>query len=132
MKAWVLREYGDPMKVLELAEIDQPSPAPDQLLVQVEASGLAFPDLLRVQGLYQVTQPLGTAPGAEFVGRVVSGGGRKKNAPRTPPIGGAGKGEGKPAPYVVVRGRAGGPVPDRMPTAVAAPASKQQTVTSTP
>ena len=128
MKAWVLREYGDPMKVLELAEIDQPSPAPDQLLVQVEASGLAFPDLLRVQGLYQVTQPLGTAPGAEFVGRVVSGGESTTIAPGTRIMGVADIGDGTLAEYVVVRELAVGPVPDGMPTAVAATVSSNYVV----
>lgn len=120
MQAWVLREYGEPLAVLDRGELPEPEPAPHQLLVAVEAAGIAFPDLLRVQGLYQIAQPLGTAPGSEFVGRVVSGGADTTIAPGTRIMGAADIGDGALAEYLVVPEASACPVPDDMPTAVAA------------
>jgi NADPH2:quinone reductase len=120
MKAWVLQGYGDPHDVLVLGELERPSPNPDQLLVQVEASGIAFPDLLRVQGLYQITQPLGTAPGSEFVGRVVEAGPDTTIPVGARIIGAADIGDGSLAEYLVIRDKSAGVVPDDMPTSVAA------------
>ena len=120
MQAWVLRAYGDPMDAMAREEVDQPSPAPDQLLVEVEAAGIAFPDLLRIQGLYQIPQPLGTSPGSEFVGRVVDGGADTTIEPGTRVMGIADIGDGALAEYVVVREVSACPVSEEVPTAVAA------------
>jgi NADPH2:quinone reductase len=120
MQAWVLRAYGDPMEVLAREELKEPSPAPNQLLAKVDATGIAFPDLLRVQGLYQITQPLGTPPGSEFVGRVVGGGADTTIKPGTRIMGIADIGEGSLAEYVVVRENSACPIPEEMPAAVAA------------
>lgn len=120
MEAWVLRAYGDPVDVLAHEEVARPSPAPNQLLVEVEAVGIAFPDLLRIQGLYQIAQPLGTPPGSEFVGRVVEGGAETTIEPGTRVMGVADIGDGALASYVVVREVSACPVPEHMPTAVAA------------
>src|ERR1700674_954087 len=70
MRAWVLERYGEPNDVLALEDVPVPEPGPHQVLVDVEAVGVGFPDLLRVRGEYQIAQPLGTAPGSECVGRV--------------------------------------------------------------
>ena len=67
MKALVCREYG-PIENLAVEEIDPPRPGPGQVLVDVKASSLNFPDALMVQGLYQVKPPLPFSPGHEISG----------------------------------------------------------------
>jgi NADPH2:quinone reductase len=74
MHAWVLRELGEPADVLDLVELPTPQPAAHQTLVAVEGVGIAFPDLLRMRGEYQIHQPLGTPSGSELVGRVIASG----------------------------------------------------------
>jgi NADPH2:quinone reductase len=56
----------------ELAVRDVPSPRPGakQVVIDVKASALNFPDVLMVRGLYQTTPPLPFTPGAELVGVV--------------------------------------------------------------
>ena len=88
--------------------------------MKVEAAGIAFPDLLRIQGRYQIMQPLGTAPGSEFGGWVVAGGTATTIEPGTRVMGMADIGDGSLAEYVVVREASACVVPDDMPTAVAA------------
>ena len=50
MKAVVQSGYGDPAKVLRLAELDMPVPAEDQVLVRVVASSLNSGDWRKVTG----------------------------------------------------------------------------------
>ncbi len=40
MKATIYREYGEPLKVLSLEEIDRPEPKDDEVLIRVRAAGL--------------------------------------------------------------------------------------------
>ena len=67
MKALVCRQFG-PIENLAVEEIDPPRPGPGQVLVDVKASSLNFPDALMVQGLYQVKPPLPFSPGHEIAG----------------------------------------------------------------
>jgi len=69
VKALVCREFG-PIENLTVEEIDAPRPGPGQVLVDVKASSLNFPDALMVQGLYQVKPPLPFSPGHEIAGVV--------------------------------------------------------------
>ena len=69
MKALLCREYG-PIDRLKVEEVPSPRPGPDQLVVEVKASSLNFPDALLVQGLYQVKPPLPFSPGMELAGVV--------------------------------------------------------------
>lgn len=69
MKALLCREYG-PVEQLKVAEIPSPRPGPYEVVVQVKASSLNFPDALLVQGLYQVKPPLPFSPGMELSGIV--------------------------------------------------------------
>lgn len=71
MRRWRVDEVGDPAKVLRLEEVALPRPGPDEALLAVDAVGLNFPDLLQVQGGYQVKPPLPFTPGQEVAGRVV-------------------------------------------------------------
>jgi len=74
VKAWQITRHGDPVDVLELAEVPTPEPGPGQLLVRVLAAVANFPDVLMCQGTYQVRPPLPFTPGAELSGEVVSAG----------------------------------------------------------
>jgi NADPH2:quinone reductase len=58
VKAWQITRNGDPVDVLELAEVPTPTPGPGQLLVRVLAAVANFPDVLMCQGTYQVRPPL--------------------------------------------------------------------------
>jgi len=69
VKALVCREFG-PIENLAVQEIDAPNPGPGQVLVDVKAASLNFPDALMVQGLYQVKPPLPFSPGHEIAGVV--------------------------------------------------------------
>ncbi len=120
MRAWVLREHGDPLEVLELADVDPPSPKAGELLMSIEAAGLAFPDLLRVRGEYQITQQLGTVPGVEFVGRVGECGSGTSIPAGTRVMGVTQIGDGTLAELAVAREVDVCPIPEDMPTQHAA------------
>jgi NADPH:quinone reductase len=69
VKALLCREYG-PIDRLKVEEVPSPRPGPNELLVEVKASSLNFPDALLVQGLYQIKPPLPFSPGMELAGIV--------------------------------------------------------------
>ncbi|MEW5890398.1 MAG: NADPH:quinone oxidoreductase family protein [Pseudomonadota bacterium] len=69
MKALLCTEYG-PLDKLTVGELPSPTPGPGQVVIDVKASSLNFPDALMVQGLYQVKPPLPFSPGAELAGIV--------------------------------------------------------------
>lgn len=69
MKALLCREYG-PIGLLKVEEVPSPRPGPDEVVVEVKASSLNFPDVLLVQGQYQVKPPLPFSPGMELAGVV--------------------------------------------------------------
>jgi NADPH:quinone reductase len=74
MKAWQVRELGEPRDVLALAEVADPEPGPGQVLVRVLGAATNFPDVLMCRGGYQVRPPLPYTPGIELCGSVVSAG----------------------------------------------------------
>lgn len=69
MKAIVCRSYGLPEN-LKIEELPNPQPTEDQVLVDVVAAGVNFPDVLMVAGKYQSQPPFPFAPGSEAAGRV--------------------------------------------------------------
>ncbi|MFA7281063.1 MAG: NADPH:quinone oxidoreductase family protein [Sterolibacterium sp.] len=69
MKALVCSNFG-PLEQLSVQEIAEPKPKAKQVLIDVEAAALNFPDALMVQGIYQFKPPLPFTPGAEFSGVV--------------------------------------------------------------
>ena len=72
MKAWQIHELGEPKESLKVHEMDTPEPMAGQLLIEVDAVGLAFPDVLQCRGEYQVKPPLPFIPGGETAGRVIA------------------------------------------------------------
>jgi len=69
VKALLCREYG-PIDRLRVEEVPSPRAGPNEVVVEVKASSLNFPDALLVQGLYQVKPPLPFSPGMELAGVV--------------------------------------------------------------
>jgi NADPH2:quinone reductase len=74
VKAWQVRELGEPRDVLTLAEVPDPEPGPGQLLVRVLGAATNFPDILMCRGGYQVKPALPYTPGIELCGEVVAAG----------------------------------------------------------
>ena len=71
MRAWQVRELGDPMEVLRLVDVEPPPPAPGQVLIEVAAAAVNFADTLLCTGTYQDKPPLPFTPGLEVCGRVL-------------------------------------------------------------
>jgi NADPH:quinone reductase len=69
MKALLCRETG-PIERLRVEDVPSPRAGPREVVVEVKASSLNFPDALMVQGLYQVKPPLPFSPGMELAGIV--------------------------------------------------------------
>lgn len=67
MHAIVARQSGGP-EVLELAEVDRPTPGPGQLLIKVAATGVNFIETYQRGGMYKVAYPF--TPGSEAAGVV--------------------------------------------------------------
>jgi NADPH2:quinone reductase len=72
MKIWRLEQLGDPSEQLRLVEEDPPTVGAGEVLVDVEAVGLAFPDVLQCRGMYQVKTGPGFTPGGELSGRIAA------------------------------------------------------------
>jgi NADPH:quinone reductase len=70
MKAWVVTELGDADQMI-WTEMEEPKPGPDQVAIEVAASGPNFLDALMIAGCYQVKPPLPFVPGVEVSGTVI-------------------------------------------------------------
>src|SRR5229473_8666204 len=75
MKALVITRFGGP-EVLELQQVPDPHPGPEQTLVKVEAGGLNFADLLTARGGYPGTPKPPLVAGREFAGIEIASGRR--------------------------------------------------------
>jgi NADPH2:quinone reductase len=71
MRAIVCKEFGPP-ESLVLDEVDDPEPGAGQVVIDVHACAVNFPDVLIIQNLYQFKPPLPFSPGAEVAGVVRS------------------------------------------------------------
>lgn len=69
MKALVCTAYG-PLSQLSVQDLPSPRAGKGEVVIDVKAGSLNFPDALMVQGLYQVKPPLPFSPGAEAAGIV--------------------------------------------------------------
>ena len=69
MKALLCRQHGLP-DTLAYDEIDDPVPGAGEVVVDMRAAGVNFPDVLIIQNKYQAKPALPFAPGAEFAGVV--------------------------------------------------------------
>ena len=69
MKALLCKQHGLP-ETLVLEELPAPVPGEGEVVVAMKAAGVNFPDVLIIQGKYQIKPPLPFAPGAELAGIV--------------------------------------------------------------
>ena len=76
MRAVVLNEFGGP-EVMRLSEVSDPTPGPDEVLVDVAATALNRADILQRKGFYPNPIPAEyDIPGMEFSGTVAAIGSR--------------------------------------------------------
>ncbi|MES9591235.1 NADPH:quinone oxidoreductase family protein [Streptomyces sp. NPDC094045] len=111
MQAWRVHRNGEPSEVMRLEETDRPTPGDGQVLIEVLAANINFPDALLCRGQYQVRPPLPFTPGVEICGRTADG--RRVLATPALPHGGF-------AEYVVADEAALLPAPDTLDDAEAA------------
>ena len=71
MRAVVCTAWGGPETLL-LQNLPDPVPQPGEVLVQILAAGVNFPDVLIIQKKYQVQPEFPFIPGAEISGRVLA------------------------------------------------------------
>jgi len=71
MKALVCREYGAP-EALVLEEMPDPVAEAGEVLVDVAAAGMNFPDVLSIAGKYQIKTPPPFIPGSEAAGTIIA------------------------------------------------------------
>jgi len=77
MKAIVCTKYGHPLEVLQLKEVEKPSPTDDQVLVKVQAASINISDLAPIRGVFLarllgtgLLRPKRTRIGSDIAGRV--------------------------------------------------------------
>lgn len=73
---------------MEIQEVAEPAPKPNQLVVDVAYAGVVFPDVLQMPGEYQLRPELPFTPGWEVSGvvRVDAGGFRPSMSPSRPAV----------------------------------------------
>ncbi len=69
MRAVQCKEFGPP-ESLVVEEVADPTPGPGQVLIEVAAAGVNFPDVLVIQNKYQFKPSLPFTPGGEIAGTV--------------------------------------------------------------
>ena len=67
MKAFVCNEFG-PVDIHKVEDVTEPELLDGQVLIDVKAAGVSFPEVLIVQGLYQFKPPFPFIPGGEVAG----------------------------------------------------------------
>ena len=71
MRAVHISRLDGPAAV-EVVDVDEPVPGPDQVLIDVEVAGVSFPEVLQSRGAYQLKPDLPFVPGSEVAGVVRS------------------------------------------------------------
>jgi NADPH2:quinone reductase len=69
MKAIKVEEFGEP-EVLQLGEVEKPSPDEGEVLVEVKSAGVNYADTMRRRNQYVERQELPFTPGSEIAGTV--------------------------------------------------------------
>lgn len=72
MRAALVNEFGPPADALVVTDVADPVPGPGEVVVEVAAASVNFPDILVVEGTYQNLPPRPFSPGKEAAGRVVA------------------------------------------------------------
>lgn len=67
MRALVCKEYG-PVDLLELTDLPDPIPGPGEVVIDVSVAAMNFPDILIIEGKYQLRPEPPFSPGHEGTG----------------------------------------------------------------
>ncbi|MFL6527541.1 MAG: MDR family NADPH-dependent oxidoreductase [Chthoniobacterales bacterium] len=79
LKAAIYETHGNPPDVLRIIEQEWPTPAADEVVVQMRAAPLNPADINSIEGKYPVKPPLPATPGMEGAGVVVELGTNVRN-----------------------------------------------------
>jgi len=71
MRAILIREHGAP-ETLKFEQVPTPAIGDDEVLIDVHAAGVNYPDLLVIGGQYQILPPRPFAPGKDAAGVVAA------------------------------------------------------------
>ena len=69
MRAMIVNEFGAPEQMV-VEEVPAPDPGPDEVLIEARAIGVNFPDLMVIEGSYQILPEPPFSPGKEVAGVV--------------------------------------------------------------
>ena len=113
MKAVLSKEVGGPEKLV-IEDVAMPEAGKNQVLIEVKACGVNFPDVLIIQDMYQFKPPRPFSPGGEIAGVVKAvGEGVTHVKPGDRVL--ASCGNGGMAEYVVASAHGTMAIPDGMP-----------------
>ncbi|MCD2172237.1 NADPH:quinone oxidoreductase family protein [Rhizobium sp. C4] len=73
MRAVIVSAYGD-WREAHFGRSARPQPMADQVLIRTEAAAINFPDLLMIEGKYQVKPALPFVPGRDVAGTIIATG----------------------------------------------------------
>lgn len=113
MKAVLSKEVGGP-ETLVIEDVPVPAPGKGQVLVEVKACGVNYPDVLIIQDMYQFKPPRPFSPGGEIAG-VVSAVGEGVSHVKPGDRVLASTGNGGMAEYALAGGHGIMPIPEGMP-----------------
>ena len=113
MQAWMCETLDGP-SALQWRDRATPQPGADEVLIAIHAASLNFPDLLIVQGKYQMRPELPFAPGAEFAGVIEAVGSAVKHLQPGMPVAALG-GHGGFATHACVKAMQVMPLPAGFP-----------------
>ena len=71
MRAILIREHGSP-ETLNIEDVATPAVSDDDVLINVHAIGVNYPDLLVINGQYQILPPRPFSPGKDAAGVVAA------------------------------------------------------------
>src|SRR5262249_58625357 len=71
MRAVICRAWGE-VEQLTLEDVPSPAPGPDEVLIDVKATGVNYADALMVAGKYQTRPQFPFSPGLETAGVVAA------------------------------------------------------------
>ena len=72
MRALVCHQLSDDFSGVEIREVPKPEPGPGEVLIEVRATSINFPDLLLCQGKYQLKLEPPFPPGMDISGMVAA------------------------------------------------------------
>src|SRR5690349_6623015 len=70
MRAVQIVDLTGPATALQSVDLPDPQPTSGQVLIDVRAAGVAFPEVLQTRGMYQLKPPVPFVPGSEIAGVV--------------------------------------------------------------